>query len=418
MYARLLLASLGARRARAAWSFLAITLGVGVATALAALALQVGDDLARSLRASGPNFVVLPAGASWPLDLGGAAYAPSRAGLSLETGDVLKLKTSFWRNNVLGAAPELTAPVRIAGQPVTLLGSWFEQSLLLGDETWTTGLASLHPAWSLEGRWPRGDSGELVLGAGLATRLALHPGQWASIECGGREVRWLVTGIVRTGGLEESQAWAPLAAVQDLAQRPESVDRIWLSAMVLPAPTGPAPDPERNPEEYERYTCAAYPANLSKTLGEQLGGAEVLPMSERVAGEAQVVRRLGLLMVLLALAALTAAALGLFSASTAAVVERRAELGLMRALGASPRTLAGFLLGESLLIALAAGGAGWLVGALAASLVRAQSFGAESTPQPLLLPLALALSLGVSLLGTLGPLRLAIRLDPATVLRG
>jgi ABC-type antimicrobial peptide transport system permease subunit len=38
--------------------------------------------------------------------------------------------------------------------------------------------------------------------------------------------------------------------------------------------------------------------------------------------------------------------------------------------------------------------------------------------QPLLLPVALLLALVVATLGTLGPLRVALRLDPATVLRG
>ena len=81
MFARLLWASLRARRARLVLALLAVTLGVAVSIALGTLALQVGDDLARTLRAAGPNFVVLPAGARWPLDLGGAEVEPPRAGL-------------------------------------------------------------------------------------------------------------------------------------------------------------------------------------------------------------------------------------------------------------------------------------------------------------------------------------------------
>ncbi len=60
MLARLLLGSLRARRSRVLLALLAVTLGTGVATALGTLALQVGDDLARTLRAAGPNFVLLP----------------------------------------------------------------------------------------------------------------------------------------------------------------------------------------------------------------------------------------------------------------------------------------------------------------------------------------------------------------------
>ena len=418
MLRRLLLASLAARRVRALWAFLAVTLGVGVAISLTALSLQVGDDLARSLRASGPNFVVLPAGASWPLEGETAGLSPARAGLSLAEADVARLKGSFWRNNILGAAPELGLAARIAGRPVSIAGTWFEHEVLLSDERWRTGLAALHPSWRIDGRWPRDGQSELAIGAGLAARLGLHLGERAPVEVSAGREPLLVTAIVHTGGLEDDQAWMPIDSAQRLSGKPGAIDRIWMSAMVMPAPKHGPPDIARDPDGYERYMCSAYPANLVSTLNEGLGGAEVLPMSERVAGEGQVVRRLGLLMLLLALAALTAAALGLFSTTTAAIVERRAELALMRALGASPRSLAGLLLWESLVIALVAGAAGWLLGTLGAAAIRSQSFGGATSPQPLLLPLAIALAVAVSLIGTLGPLRLALRLDPATVLRG
>ena len=422
MHARLLLASLAARRGRALWAFLSVMVGVAVATALTALSLQVGDELARSLRASGPNFVVLPPGASWtPAAANDAAdgAAPARAGLALAADDVMKLKTCFWKNNLLAAAPELDVRARIGGAPVALAGTWFEHPLPIGDESWLTGVAPLHPSWHIEGRWPHEDEAGLAVGAALAKRLDLHVGRTTTVAAaGGAGERWLVTAIVHAGGLEDDRAWTSLPAAQRLDARPDAVDRIWLSAMVLPAPKKAPPDPAGDPVAYERFTCAAYPANVAKTLSETLGGADVLPMSERVAAEAQVVSRLGLLMLLLALAALTAAALGLFATTTAAVVERRGELALLRALGASPRALASLLLGESLIVAVAAGVAGWLLGALAAGLIRTQSFGGASAAQPLLLPLAIALAVTVALLGTLGPLRVALRVDPATVLRG
>src|SRR5438132_8278933 len=114
-----MLASLAARRARLGLALVAVTLGVAVSIALAALALQVGDDLARTLRAAGPNFVVMPAGARWPLDLGGAEIEPPRAGLVLGVNAVAQLKTTFWRNNVLEAAPERAASATLEDAPVT-----------------------------------------------------------------------------------------------------------------------------------------------------------------------------------------------------------------------------------------------------------------------------------------------------------
>jgi len=418
VFPRLLLASLYARRGRATLAFLAVTVGVAVATALATLALLVGDDLARALRTSGPNFVVLPVGASWPLELGGTAFQPARAGAALDSGAVAALKRSFWTNNVLEATPETAVAAAIQGSPVTLLGTWFAHDVAVASGAWRTGLEGLRPRWRVDGRWPREDAGEIALGASLAARTGLHAGEWAELACGARSERWLVSGVVAAGGLEDGLAWAPLSSVQRLGGRRDEVDRVWLSALVLPQPGSPAPDAQRDPQGYERYMCTAYPGVVAASLHEQLNGAEVLPMSEVVAGEAQVVARLSLLMLLLALAALAAATLGLLSTTMASVVERRVELGLLRALGAGAAQIAALLLGESLLVALAGGFSGFALGSLIATLLRGTSFGGETPVQPLLLPVALLLAVLVAVAGTLAPLRLAQRVDPATVLHG
>ncbi|MBI5710761.1 MAG: ABC transporter permease [Candidatus Eisenbacteria bacterium] len=418
MVLRLVTASLAARRARIALAFTAVTLGVAVATALATLALQVGDDLARTLRAAGPNFVVLPAGARLSLDLGGADVVPPRAGLALPDTSVAGLKRAFWKNNVLEAAPELAAPATVGGARARLVGTWFDRAVATDDGPWRTGLPQLHPTWQVRGRWPREGAAEIALGRDLAARLSLGPGRAVEVSAGGSRARFRVAGVVTAGGFDDRLAWAPLAGVQALTARPGQVDRIWLSALVIPEPKQAPPDPAKDPHGYEIYMCTAYPGVVARDIAERFPGAEVLPATEVVAGEGRVVGRLNLLMLLLALAALAASTLGLFSTTTATVVERGVELGLLRALGATATQIAALLLGETLLVSLAGGLAGWLAGSLGAAAIRGQTFGAGAPLQPLLLPLALALAAGVALLGTLGPLRLALRLDPAQVLRG
>ncbi len=410
--------ALAARRGRLFLALMAVTLGVAVSTALATLSLQVGDDLARTLRAAGPNFVALPAGAQLPLDLGGVSFTPARAGLALSDTSASALKFSFWKNNVLDAAPEMDAAAKIDRAPVKIVGTWFRHTLAPAGETWTTGVATLRPHWEITGRWPRDGAAELALGGDLAARLALDPGRAVTLECGGTTERWLVTGVVEHAGAAGELAWAPLDQVQRLLGRGGQIDRLWISAMVLPAPRHPAPDAASDPEAFERYMCAAYPTNVAGGLRNQLLGAEVLPMTEVVAGEGMVVRRLNMLMVLLALAALAAATLGLLSTTTATVVERRVELGLLRSLGAGSAQIASLLLAETLLVALTGGALGWALGIAAAAAIRGDTFGTASPVPAILLPIALLVALAVGLIGTLGPLRLALRLDPATVLRG
>src|SRR2546422_424374 len=134
---------------------MAVTLGVSGGGARAPPALQGGDDLARTLRAAGPNFVVLPAGGSAGLDFGGAPIEPARAGLVLPEATTALLKSSFWKHNVLAAAPERVLTAEIDGAPARLSGTWFEHDVATEDGPWRTGLASLRPGLRIEGRWPR-----------------------------------------------------------------------------------------------------------------------------------------------------------------------------------------------------------------------------------------------------------------------
>ena len=421
MFARLLLRSLRARLARLALALMAVSLGIAVATLLAALALGVGDDLARSLRAAGPNFVVLPAGARWPLDLGGSRFEPARAGAALGDTVPAALRGTFWRNNLLAAAPELLAGARAgagaAEESFALTGTWFAHRVDASGE-WSTGLPALHPTWRIEGRWPDDQGSGIALGRTLAARLGARAGDTLEVRVAGATARVTVTGIVATGGAEDGGAWAPLARVQELAGRPGEIDRAWLSALVKPAPRRAPPDPARDPRGYERWMCTAYPANVARTFQDRLRSADVLPMTEVLGGEAHVVGRLNLLMLLLGLAALTASTLGLLSSSTASVVARRVEIGVLRAVGASSRQLAALLFGETLLISIAGGVLGWALGSAAALLIHGGSFGGSGAVQPLLLPVAVLLAIAVAALGTFGPLRLALRIEPATVLRG
>ena len=417
MFRRLLWGSIVARRGRVTLALLAVGLGSGMAIALGTLALQVGDDVARQLRAAGPNFLIQARGASWTPDLGGIDLQAPRIAATLPESSVVLLKQSFWRHNILEAAPELSATLTAANARFTVRGSWFHHTVVTDDGAWDTGVAGLHPTWQVSGRWPDEHADEIVLGRALAERLGAHRGDRLQVQIESQLLSLPVTGIVQAGGPEDDVAWAPLELVQRLAGRADQVDRVWMSALVLPGKERAAPDPS-DAKAYEKYMCTAYPSVVAASLAERLPGAEVVPATERIAGEGRVVTRLTLLMILLALAGLAASTLGLLSTMTTAVVERSSELALLRAIGASPGQLASLLLGETLLVALAGGTLGWWLGEMGAVAIRGASFAQAGAYRPLLLPVALAVAAVVALLGTLGPLRLALRLDPARVLRG
>src|SRR6202158_1009308 len=114
MFFRIVSDSFARKPHRKALTAAALALGMAVATATLEVALDVGDRLAHEFRSLGANLLVTPATDTLPLEIGGVDYRPVDAGAYLPEGDLGKLKTIFWRNNVVGFAPFLDVPVEIA----------------------------------------------------------------------------------------------------------------------------------------------------------------------------------------------------------------------------------------------------------------------------------------------------------------
>jgi len=101
----------------------------------------------------------------------------------------------------------------------------------------------------------------------------------------------------------------------------------------------------------------------------------------------------------------------------ATVLERRAEIGLFKSLGATDARVAALLLLEAAALGLAGGVAGYLLGSLLAWRLALAVFGLPVGMHLVMLPVCLALALVVTLAGYAVPLGRALKLSPAGVLR-
>ena len=125
-----------------------------------------------------------------------------------------------------------------------------------------------------------------------------------------------------------------------------------------------------------------------------------------------------LTMILVAAVAIAAAGLGVMATMTTTVLERRQEIGLMKALGAEPRQIARQFLLEAGVCGLMGGAVGAAAGLGLARIIGTQVFGVPIAPNPVTVPFVLGLALLVALLGAALPTRRAARLDPVMTLRG
>jgi putative ABC transport system permease protein len=202
MFARLVYESFRRQTRRKLLAAVAITLGVGVATAMLAVATDIGDKISRELRTYGANILVTPQDDTLDLQIGGVDLKPPSDGSYLNEADLPKIKGMFWRNNIVGFSPMLPVNTSVDGisQQVTLLGTYFAKLLTFGKGQFTTGVQTTNPWWKVQGSWPNDESDTVLLGEKLASGLNKHPGD--QIEIGGQS--HVISGILSTGGAEDN----------------------------------------------------------------------------------------------------------------------------------------------------------------------------------------------------------------------
>ena len=102
----------------------------------------------------------------------------------------------------------------------------------------------------------------------------------------------------------------------------------------------------------------------------------------------------------------------------AVVTERRKEIGLRKALGASDGSIRTEFLGEGMFLGMLGGLLGALLGFGFAQIISVNVFGGSITLQPLLVPITMIVSMIISALSCMLPIKHAIAIDPALVLKG
>ena len=437
MFLRLVADSFGRRPRHKLLTGAALALGMGVATAALSVALDVGDRLAKEFRSLGANLVVTPKADSLPLEIGGVDYRPVNAGAYLPEADLPKLKTIFWRNNIVGFAPILE--VRGAAllfsnnhgqhQPgnriegVSLIGTWAEHAVPLpeGGE-FHTGVAKTNPWWHIEGQWFSDDAKECVVGTVFAQGKHIKVGDSISLAVGDVTVisaPLKITGILNSGGPEDESIIVPLSYAQSLSEKAGQYRKLYVSALTKPEDAFARKDPKSmTPAELDRWYCTPYISSIALQVSEALPGTDVRVIRRVAEGEGQILTHVQMLLWLVTFAAMLAAALAVGASSAASVIERQVEIGLMKALGAGAGTVGFLLAAEQLVLAFVGGGVGYALGIVLARLLGEKIFGAAPEPTLLVFFVVIGLAALVTLLGSALPLRRASRIDPALILRG
>jgi putative ABC transport system permease protein len=439
MFPRIVYESFRHQARRKLLAGIAITLGVAVATAMIAVATDIGDKINRELRSYGANLVVTPQEDTLDVEVGGVNLKPPSDGAFLNEADLPKIRGTFWHNNIVGFSPMLPVTVKIGtgsgAEDVTLIGTYFNKPLHFGKQDFTTGVRITHPWWKVAGRcgdgalprpervedspatcgWPNDDSQNILVGERLAAKLAKKPGD--TLDVAGRQLT--IFGILSTGAAEDDQIVAPLALAQQVLGKPGAIRRVYVSALTKPQDAFATQDPNTmTPEVRDRWYCSPYVQSIAFQLQEVIPHSHAEQIRQVAQNEGTVLSRIKGLMLLVTLAALFASALAVSAAMATAIFERRVEVGLMKALGAGNLAVSAIFFAEALLLALVGGIAGFSAGALLARQIGRSIFNSQISIEPVLFPVILAIAVFVTFAGSAAAIRRAVKFDPVFALRG
>ena len=197
-----------------------------------------------------------------------------------------------------------------------------------------------------------------------------------------------------------------------------------ISSVLVSALTKPMDEfAQKNPEtmgqvEYEKWYCTGYVTSISRQLEEVFRGSNARPVWRIAETEGRVLKKLTLLIYFLSIIVLAAAALGVSTTMIMSLLRRTDEIGLMKAIGADSGKIITIFLSEGIMIGFIGGLLGYMLSIATAEYIGVKVFGTGFAPRAMLLPAATGSAVLISVIGTILPIRRALNVKPAVVLKG
>jgi putative ABC transport system permease protein len=375
-----------------------------MASALLTVSMRVEEKVAQELTKYGPNMVVVPKTEELTVEVGGIPLSKIGETKYISETDALKiknLKQDDFGGKVLGNPNKnafLYTVVNITtnddSNEIILAGTWFDD--LMKINTW----------WEISGSFPR-DNSSVVIGSKASEKLNIGIDDNVLIEYRERIItetdeydiynskEFRVVGVIFSGGEDDSRIFADLDVVQNLTNRENKVNIMHISAV-----------------------CNACPVDdIAAIIEENIPDIEVTTVKQVEKATMEILEDINSMMFLITIVALLASALGVMTTMTTSVVERTKEIGMMKAIGAEDSKIAKLFLSEAIIIGIIGGVAGYFIGIILARYIGESVFQSSINPNLIVLPIILGISIGVTILSSLLPIRRALKIEPAEVIR-
>ena len=372
MYLKMITSSLVRRRSRMLVALLAIAIGSTVLSGLLTIYYDIPRQMGTVFRSYGANLIFLP--------------AESEAKITPE--QIARIKQQLNPETLVGFAPYIYQPAKVHEQPYMIAATDLENA------------KRNSPYWLIRGDWPHHKK-EALIGHEISRNIELSVGDTVIINTpkpdGDLTVNeCVVSGIVTTGGVEEEFSFMSLEDIKSIIGYNDQFDVIECSI-------------DGNQE---------YLKSIADTVSKQVDG--ITPRLVKRVTESQdvVLSKMQVLVWIVTIIVLFLTMICVTTTMMAVVAERRKEIGLKKALGASNGSVIKDFLGEAVMLGLVGGILGVILGYVFANNVSISVF-ARSVSFPVqLAPFTVITSIIITIISCLFPVRATVDIDPALVLRG
>jgi putative ABC transport system permease protein len=371
MYIKMITSSLIRRRSRMFVALLAVAVGATILSGLVTVYYDIPRQMRQEFRSYGANFILVSAS--------GETIAEESAAAALDC---------IPADKVVGIAPYRYETVKINEQPFMAAGTELAEA------------RKASPYWFVSGEWPERD-GSVLIGQEVADVIKLLPGNSFTMtgtdisgETFSRDFR--VSGVVQTGGTEEAFIFMSLADFASVIGENGAFDVVECSISASQA---------------ELEAIATRVTEIAEGVTPRL-------VTRVTRSEGAVLTKLQALVFLVTAVVLLLTMICVATTMMAVVAERRKEIGLKKALGAPDRSIITEFLGEGLFLGCLGGALGAALGFGFAQIIGVNVFSRAVHFPFALAPATLVASVLITGLACLIPVRSAIYVDPAIVLRG
>lgn len=413
MFITMLFSAVFRRKSRAVMAVIATLVGAATLFCLAAICIVVPQQMSDEMRAYGANIIVTPIEGEWKNGIDRA--------MVLHTNDMVIAK------GAMRSATYRYENVRINAAPYVLAGIDVRS------------VKSLNKHWNVDGSWP--SSGNVMVGRDVASAMGLKIGSRIAIAYRSSDntdgshkpaeksasksanqsanqsaqnssqqklvegrvstdimdthgTTFRVCGILDTGGAEDSMLYALNADVNTLTGVKRGADVIAYSS------SAPSVD--------------AVVRSINDMTSMRVRAQQVTKVT---AADTGIVTMLRSLFWIVSFVVLVLMMVGVSTTISSIVQQRRNEIGLRKALGASAKSIGVEFTAEAGLYGFVGGVAGTAVGYVFARLLAAMVFARDLGVNWWLVAFSVAFSIIASCVAALPPVLRASKIDPAIVLR-